>query len=172
MLAAAYTLNGGTLSSNGGVSSATATSKFSFGHLVGKATSVKVTADSSIAGRVHLRIDEGILNTNFTVDPGATLTVGAVMTSGGWSPADQGLPAGFTKLGGGTMRLDGANAYTGDTVLAGGTLSLGHASALGTTGKVIFNVNRNSLRRTPMTARTAFRLLRTRASASIPTAAP
>lgn len=134
----AYTLNGGTLSSNGGVSIATTVSQFPFTTNGGVPTSVKVTADSIIAGRVHLRADTGT-NSDFTVDPGATLLVGAAVTSGGWLPGTEGQPSGFTKLGGGTMRLEGANTYTGDTVLAGGTLSLGHASALGMTGKVIFN---------------------------------
>lgn len=134
----AYTLNGGTLSTNGGVSSATAVSQFPFTTNSGVPTSVKVTGNSIIAGRVHLRADTGT-NSDFTVDPGATLLVGAAVTSGGWQPGTEGQPSGFTKLGGGTMRLEGANTYTGDTILAGGTLALGHASALGTTGKVIFN---------------------------------
>lgn len=134
----AYTLNGGTLSSNGGVSSATAVSQFPFTTNSGVPTSVKVTADSIIAGRVHLRADTGT-NSDFTVDPGATLLVGAAVTSGGWQAGTEGQPSGFTKLGGGTMRLEGANTYTGDTILAAGTLALGHASALGITGKVIFN---------------------------------
>lgn len=38
---------------------------------------------------------------------------------------------GFTKSGPGSLTLEGANTYTGPTVVAQGTLALGHANALG-----------------------------------------
>lgn len=40
--------------------------------------------------------------------------------------------AGLTKLGTGTLNLNGSNAYTGDTRSNAGTLALGHVSALAT----------------------------------------
>ncbi len=41
------------------------------------------------------------------------------------------IPAGLTKIGAGTVRFSGANTYTGLTLIALGTIELGHPSALG-----------------------------------------
>ncbi|WP_415908830.1 autotransporter-associated beta strand repeat-containing protein [Oleiharenicola sp. Vm1] len=43
-----------------------------------------------------------------------------------------------TKSGTGTWVLSGNNSYTGGTTLAGGTLQVGHANALGTSGTIKF----------------------------------
>ena len=50
-----------------------------------------------------------------------------------WNGAVSGT-GGFTKLGAGTLVLDHANSYTGPTVLAAGTLSLGDSAAIGSGG--------------------------------------
>jgi fibronectin-binding autotransporter adhesin len=43
-----------------------------------------------------------------------------------------------TKLGAGTLSLEGTNSYTGGTTIAAGAISLGSADALGTTGTISF----------------------------------
>jgi len=129
----AYTLsNGATMSSNGGVSSASAASGFSFGGPNGGNTSVNVTAGTAtIAGHVDLRGDNSNPNVNVTVASGATLNVTAGISSHTPDNTTVG-PVGFTKLGAGTMTLTGANTYTGGTAINAGTLQAGNASAFGT----------------------------------------
>ena len=48
----------------------------------------------------------------------------------------------LTKLGDGTLWLDGSNTYSGGTVLAGGTVSLRRAGALSSSGLVTFSGGR------------------------------
>jgi autotransporter-associated beta strand protein len=124
----AYTLNSGALlTSNGGVSSTSSASDFSFGGN----TSVSVTSGAAtIAGHVDLRGDNGITNVNFTVASGATLNVTAGISSHAPNSVTVG-PVGFTKLGAGAMILTGANSYSGTTAINAGTLQAGNASALG-----------------------------------------
>jgi len=45
---------------------------------------------------------------------------------------------GLTKLGGGTLVLSGANAYTGTSTISAGTLQANHATALGNGGDIVF----------------------------------
>lgn len=45
----------------------------------------------------------------------------------------------LTKIGGNALTLSSSNAYTGGTNLNGGTINLGNAFALGTTGTIAFN---------------------------------
>lgn len=133
----AYMLNGDNLlSSNGGVSSGTTLSKFAFGGPVGGNTSLTVNSGSStIAGRVDLRTDNGVVgvlneNVDFTVNSGATLLVSAAVTNSRAS-------AGFTKLGGGDMILSGSNTYSGTTRISSGTLVARNNHAMGTGSVVI-----------------------------------
>ncbi|MBS0656789.1 MAG: autotransporter-associated beta strand repeat-containing protein [Verrucomicrobia bacterium] len=123
----AYTLSGGTMSSNGGTPSATAGSKFAFGGPAGGPTSVNATTGTTttIAGRVDLRSDNGNPGTAFNTENGATLNVTAAVTT---SSAAQTL----TKTGPGTLTLTGPNTYAGQTLLQGGVLGIGSATALGT----------------------------------------
>lgn len=125
----AYTLNGATMRSNGGVADPAAASKFAFGGPAGGNTQVNVigTSASTIAGHVDLRGDYGNSNVNFTVDNTATLNVAASLSS---NTGSTGAAVGFTKLGGGVMSLQAANTHTGDTVLSLGTLAIDNANAL------------------------------------------
>ena len=59
-------------------------------------------------------------------------TIATVLAAG--SPS-----GGLTKMGAGTLTLNGNNSYTGGTTVTAGTLALGHAGALGTTGTVTMN---------------------------------
>ncbi|EDY19998.1 autotransporter-associated beta strand repeat protein [Chthoniobacter flavus Ellin428] len=142
----AYTLsNGALLSSNGGVSDASAASMFAFGGPIGGNTSVNVTAGvNTIAGHVDLRGDSdnpNISNTNvnFTVASGATLNVTAGISS--HVPFGTVGPVGITKLGAGLMTLTGTNTYTGATIISAGTLQIGNGGAA---GSVIGNISDNA----------------------------
>jgi fibronectin-binding autotransporter adhesin len=118
-----YTLNGGTMQSNGGVSNALASSNFAFGN----STSVTVganTGTSTIAGRVNLRGDLGDTTVGFNVGANSTLNVTAAVTSSNGT-------VGLTKSGAGTLVLTGANTYSGETVVDAGTLTLGAPPANG-----------------------------------------
>jgi autotransporter-associated beta strand protein len=65
---------------------------------------------------------------NFTITDTIANTTGA---SGG--------SRGLTKLGTGTLLLSGNNTYTGTNTLSAGTLQVGHANALGTSGNITFS---------------------------------
>ncbi len=120
----AINLNGGTLQSNGGVSSTTTGSLFSLGG--GSSVNSLASPDTSvIAGRVNLR--QG--NLVFNVENGAApidLDVSAAITqaAGGY---------GITLTGDGTMRLTGTTSYTGPTNVQGGTLLMSgnHSASTG-----------------------------------------
>jgi fibronectin-binding autotransporter adhesin len=133
-----YTLNNALMSSNGGVSSGTASSKFAFGgHLTAKTSVTAQTGTSTIAGHVVLRGDgANASGTDFTVADGATLLVSAAITSSNGS-------TGFTKLGAGTMILTGSNTYTAGTQITAGTLLVNNSNGSGTgTGAVVVSGGR------------------------------
>jgi len=70
-----------------------------------------------------------------------TLTVGdnnATSTFSGIVKNTAGTLA-LTKTGTGTLTLSGNNSYGGTTTLTAGTISMGHANALGTTGNITFS---------------------------------
>ena len=113
-----YNLTGGTMRSNGGVSSASAVQYYAMG--TGSAVnSLASAATSTVAGRVNLRNDNFNSNVSFTVADGAAATdllVSAAITESAPS-------VGISKLGAGLMQISGANSYTGATNIAQGTLS-------------------------------------------------
>ncbi len=125
--AVAFTLdNGGILSSNGGVSSATTASKYTFGSLWDSRVSVRATgaARSEIRGRVDLKPQYGQTLVDFTVDAGSSLLASAAITS------DEGA-VGLRKLGAGSLLLTAANPYSGGTFVDAGTLELEGSSTNG-----------------------------------------
>ena len=71
--------------------------------------------------------------TNLTLNPGA----GTSNTYSGVI-ADGAAGMSLTKTGAGTQVLSSANPYTGDTAINAGTLSIGNAAALGSTGTISF----------------------------------
>ncbi|BCU78054.1 autotransporter-associated beta strand repeat-containing protein [Luteolibacter sp. LG18] len=92
---------------------------------------VSVAAETAL-GTGALTFDGGILEytgANATWSRGATINAGGGaldVTSSGATVTQSGVLAGtgsFTKLGAGTLTLTGANAYTGGTVIGGGTLA-------------------------------------------------
>jgi autotransporter-associated beta strand protein len=106
---------------------------------------VRGTRDLTIAnvnsgsGTQTMRLDLGIANGVFAVDTGRTLTISSIIAEAGGSN-------GFTAQGGGTVRLLGANTYTGTTTVAANTtLQVGNAGTTGTlgngTGAVVVNGN-------------------------------
>ncbi|MEO5755632.1 MAG: autotransporter domain-containing protein [Mesorhizobium sp.] len=76
-------------------------------------------ADPDLAANASFNLVSG---TVFTVGAGAHFTADGVISGAG----------GLTKVGGGLLTLNGANTYTGGTLLSEGTLSLGNDNALGT----------------------------------------
>ncbi len=150
----AYTLTGGTVQSNGGVSDAAATSNLTLDSNSSVSTLASATT-STIAGRLVLRGDNGG-NINITVADGAAATdllVSAAITNKVGFAA-----AGFTKLGAGVMSLTGSSNYTGATAVESGKLvvsgSIGNSAvtvtgtnttlASGTTGTIGSSVTINS----------------------------
>jgi autotransporter-associated beta strand protein len=61
---------------------------------------------------------------------GGNLTVGGAISGTGFS---------LTKAGAGTLVLNGSNAYDGGTTISAGTLQIGNANALGSTGNITFS---------------------------------
>jgi autotransporter-associated beta strand protein len=79
-----------------------------------------------MAGRSQLVETPGIV-----VDAGGTLAVASTHVLEG--------PAGLIKNGAGTLRLEGAHEYLGDTDLVQGVLQVGHDQSLGTAGALVFS---------------------------------
>ncbi len=124
----AINMTGGTLQSNGGTSSATATQLFTLGAVSSITTNANATA-ATIGGRLHLREGNTSNQVTFTVADGAAATDLAVTAAITESAAGFGI----AKAGPGLMSLTGANAYTGATTVSAGTLQAGNATAFGTT---------------------------------------
>ncbi len=95
-------------------------------------------ADFAFSGSNALNLGTGPVtltaNRTVTVNGSAPLTVGGVISGGGF---------GLTKAGPGTLTLTGASTYTGATTVFGGTLNLDF-SAAGAPASNIINASSNS----------------------------
>ena len=143
----------GTLTLNGASSYADTTSVEAGTLVLGNASAIGTgpltlaggNLDSSVANLVNANNNVQNWNNNFTfvgsqslnlgtgaVTPSSsrqvtvsanTLTVGGVIGGGAII---------LTKVGGGTLSLNGNNTFSGGAIISGGTLQVGHANALGT----------------------------------------
>lgn len=109
----AITLNGGTINANGGVNASSGS--FQFGGIVTVNQNAAII-QSGTNSNINLAA------TTFTVNSGATLSVGAVLQS----------TSTLTKSGLGSLSLSAVNTYSGGTTLNAGSILLGSNNALGT----------------------------------------
>jgi autotransporter-associated beta strand protein len=110
-----YNLNGGVLTTNGVTKTAAAgTGTFNFDGGTLRAGSASATFMTGLTGAV-VKDGGAVIDSN-----GFSITIGQALTDGGGN-------GGLTKLGAGTLTLTGANTFTGDITIAGGTLSIGSA---------------------------------------------
>jgi autotransporter-associated beta strand protein len=131
-----FTINGGTLNNTSGTAKTLSTNPavtvngdFAFSTAGGTSAN-----DLNLGtGAIGLGSSAGTAR-NLTINGSATLTLGGVISNGTTA-------TGLTKAGTGTLTLTGANAYTGTTTIAAGTLAANSAQALNTTasgGSVTF----------------------------------
>jgi autotransporter-associated beta strand protein len=132
------TLNGGTLLASGG-----ANATFPAFQLAGTVTaggSAVSTINATTAGNSFNQINIGgtgnttlTLNVaNATGDANPDLIINATLQNNTTGPGI------LAKSGAGTLSLTVANSYTGGTAINAGSLSIGNAAALGTTGAISF----------------------------------
>ena len=115
---------GGTLRSNGGISSATATSYLEWG--VGSITVTNPTSPAVIAGRINLRSDFTGGAVTFNVSDGTAdndLLISAAIT--------QTSAPTIAKTGTGKITFTGANTHTSVTTISAGVFQVGAAGATG-----------------------------------------
>jgi fibronectin-binding autotransporter adhesin len=148
-------LNGGTMQSNGGVSSATTGQLFSLGG--GSSINSLANATTSvIAGRVNLREGNPSDILPFNVADGAAQT--DLLVSAALVTTEA---RGISKDGIGTMVLSGDNTYAGATNINAGILQVGNGAASGTLGNgaglvtnnatLVFNLSGSKTLGNPMT---------------------
>ena len=126
-------LNGGTLFITSGRTLTLTQALGGSGSLVktGSGTLDIGATTQSVSG---LTLSDGYLSGSGSLasSTGFTLQAGAV------GPSLTGSST-LAKLGGGVVTLTGDNSYTGGTVLTAGTLQIGHANALGSSGTISFD---------------------------------
>jgi len=86
-------------------------------------------SSGSITDIINLDLSLANANKTFEANTGHNLTINGAISSSG-------VNGGVIKTGGGILKLSGANTYTGATTINAGTLQLGAANAISTTGKL------------------------------------
>jgi autotransporter-associated beta strand protein len=125
-----------------GSNSYTGETKISGGALV-------LGGSNALAGGGSVRFSGGTLSfgtsgadyfNSITMSSGTAVVFDSGGNSGTWSGSiDATNCGGLTKRGAGLLMLSGNNTYTGTTTISSGTLGLGHASALGGGGGIVFS---------------------------------
>jgi fibronectin-binding autotransporter adhesin len=124
----ATSVNAGTLALSGSGSLASSTA-LSLANVVGAIFDISGVTSSSTIGSLA---GGGTTGGNVVLGT-KTLTVGD-STSTTYSGVISGTNGNLTKQGSGTLTLDNANTYTGNTIINSGVLRIANASALGGTG--------------------------------------
>ncbi len=122
-------MTGGTIETNGGVSSSSSGNAYRFSAEAGFDDTLYTLASGTtavISGRIHLS-STGLFNTQRGTAP-VDLLVSAGMYS------DSAPPSGISKGGAGVMELTGINTYAGSTTINAGVLQLG--DGLGNDGSI------------------------------------
>jgi fibronectin-binding autotransporter adhesin len=167
--AGALTVSGGTLTLNGANNSYTGTTTVSGGTLVVGATGALTGSTAVTVNSGALTVNSGgsILATTALTDDGTTTlnnatttiaslngtsggllklnTTNLTVTGGGTfaGAIQNGTNAGALTVTGGTLTLNGANSYTGNTLVNGGTLAIGATGSL--TGSTTVTVTTGAL---------------------------
>lgn len=113
------TITGGTVSIDAGNKLGTAPASFVADQLTLNGGALQVTASGSINANRGTTL--GVSGGTFNVDPGVNFTNTPVTTG----------PGSLTKIGAGTLRLQTANTYVGNTIISNGIVSVGNAAAFG-----------------------------------------
>ena len=102
-------------------------------------TATNVTASGPVqAGSLIFNTDSYILGGAVQLGVGSITTTGSITTNITASISGNGS-SGLIKAGEGTLILSGNNSYSGTTTLNTGTITIGNANALGSTGNITFS---------------------------------
>ncbi|MFA6286508.1 MAG: autotransporter-associated beta strand repeat-containing protein [Opitutaceae bacterium] len=97
------------------------------------ATTVNLTTTGSTGAAATAILSSLTLNgTANTIGGAGNLVINAIVADGASS-------GGFTKTGAGTVTLNGANTYTGNTAISAGTLTLGAADRIADTSNLVMS---------------------------------
>ena len=95
----------------------------------GGATASQITCPGTSAANIYLTSGTAAASRTFTVGNSSTLTIAASLIDGAYSIGGFRPSSGVIKAGNGTLVLTAANAYTGPTTVAGGTLQIGNGTS-------------------------------------------